>query len=212
LEENIFRQSHKKFMNLQKLESLGKTQITPITNGNVSGIPIEASQLWSDSNVLFFIVRRPGCPLCREHAKDITERFESGEYFGSKLVGIIKEIAPISGAETDELLGVGEFQSKYFANSPVYLDSEQKFFKFLGEKTIYSQSLPTWNPFKLYANYKLLKQRLDSKGIEGNMKGDYYLRGGVLLISQSKGVTYQCEELVGSEFPYAEIGAALKIL
>ena len=46
---------------------------------------------------------------------------------------MIKELAPLKGAATDEILGVGEFQSKYFLDYPVYLDSDKAFYTALGK-------------------------------------------------------------------------------
>lgn len=88
----------------------------------------------------------------------ITSRFKSGEFKGASLfgessaksnieqgnqkiqligihyiyLGVIKELAPIKGAETDEILGVSEFHTKYFLDHPLYLDSERAFYSALG--------------------------------------------------------------------------------
>ena len=37
------------------------------------------------------------------------------------LVGVIKEVAPTKQAETDEKLGVGEFQASYFGGRKMYV-------------------------------------------------------------------------------------------
>jgi hypothetical protein len=52
-------------------------------------------------------------------------------------IGVIKELAPIKGAETDEILGVNEFHTKYFLDHPLYLDSERAFYSALGIDLIY---------------------------------------------------------------------------
>lgn len=46
----------------------------------------------------------------------------------SKLIGLVKEIAPCATAKDDSELGVGEFQATYFNNYPVYLDQEKTFY------------------------------------------------------------------------------------
>jgi hypothetical protein len=51
---------------------------------------------------------------------------------------VIKELAPIKGAETDEILGVNEFHTKYFLDHPLYLDSERAFYSALGIDLIHS--------------------------------------------------------------------------
>ncbi len=107
----------------------------------------------------------------------------SGTTLRPKLIGIVKELAPIGGAKTDRELGVGEFQSKYFGNNPVYLDTEKNFYKVLGSRKILQQSLSSWNPFKLWRNFKELMARVKGKGIEGNKVGEGLLQGGLLAIN-----------------------------
>ena len=46
----------------------------------------------------------------------------------SKLIALVKEIAPCATAKDDTELGVSEFQSKYFNNYPVYLDQDKTFY------------------------------------------------------------------------------------
>ena len=148
--------------------------------------------------------------MCREDALELSSRFKAGEYNGVNLFGIIKEVAPVSGAETDEILGVSEFQNKYFQDHPVYLDHEKSFYAYLGNKGLLSQPLHSWNPFTLYKDYKGLQSRLNSKGIEGNLKGEGLLKGGLLLITPKDGVVYQHEESTGTPMPYDEFKAEVE--
>lgn len=114
-----------------------------------------------------------------------------------KISGVIKELAPIKGAETDEILGVNEFQTKYFLNNPLYHDPKWEFcaalgiildikyilfislvgisddsrifyipqfeWSITGNKSLWKQSLSTWNPFQLYSDYQILKKRMESQ-------------------------------------------------
>ena len=150
--------------------------------------------------------------MCREDAQEISSRFRSGEYSGVNLVGIIKEVAPVSGAETDEVLGVNEFQTKYFDNHPLYLDHGKIFYSFLGNKSLLSQPLHSWNPFRLWSDYKGLTNRLTEKGVEGNLKGEGLLKGGLLIIHPTEGVIYQHDETTGTEMPYDEFKEVLEKL
>mmetsp|Transcript_63093 Transcript_63093/g.150397 ORF Transcript_63093/g.150397 Transcript_63093/m.150397 type:complete len:146 (-) Transcript_63093:99-536(-) len=113
------------------------------------------------------------------------------------LVGIIKEVAPTKTADTDEKLGVAEFQKKYFSD-PLYLDEENNFYKALGSRKL---SLPSWNPFKLWSGWKKLTARLKSKPeIEGNMVGEGLVQGGVLVIGPgSMGVVHTYLEETGRD-------------
>ena len=51
-------------------------------------------------------------------------------------IAVIKELAPVKGAETDKILGVGEFQTKYFLDYPVYLDPNKAFYAALGKSGV----------------------------------------------------------------------------
>jgi hypothetical protein len=124
---------------------------------------------------------------------------------GIQLVSIIKEVAPIKGAETDEALGVAEFQSTYFLDNPVYVNLDRAFFSALGNKSLLSQGLSTWNPFKLYRDFEAMKQRLAAKNVQGNLKGEGLIKGGLLVISPTDGVVYVHEEQSGTPMPYDEI-------
>jgi hypothetical protein len=123
---------------------------------------------------------------------------------------VIKEVAPVSGAATDKELGTTEFQTKYFDNHPLYLDSAQSFYSFLGKKSLLMQGLSSWNPFTLYRDASAVGARLKEKGFEGNLKGEGLLKGGLLIIHPTRGVVYRHEEMTGYTMPYDEIGQALK--
>lgn len=49
---------------------------------------------------------------------------------------MIKEVAPIEGAEADEILGVDAFHQKYFLNNPLYIDLEKKIVGSMGNRDI----------------------------------------------------------------------------
>lgn len=199
-------------MSIESMKSainLATVRLSPVVGGKIAGDAIDAESLWSSHPTMVFVIRRPGWVLCREDALEISSRFKSGEYSGANLVGIIKEVAPVSGAETDEILGVGQFQTKYFNNYPVYLDHDKVFYSYLGNKSLLSQPLHTWNPFRLYTDYKTMSGRLSDKGVEGNLKGEGLLKGGLLIIHPSEGIVYQHEESTGTEMPYNDFKAAL---
>lgn len=111
--------------------------------------------------------------------------------------------------ETDEELGVSEFQSKYFQGYPLYLDAARSFYSFLGDRSLLAQPLHSWNPFTLYADFQGMNQRVKDKGVVGNLKGEGLLKGGVLVVSPTEGVVYRHEEHTGSVMPYDEIMAAV---
>ncbi len=148
--------------------------------------------------------------MCREDGLELSSRLTSGAYPKVKFVGIIKEVAPVSGAATDAELGVDEFHVKYFNNNPLYLDHEKTFYSFLGNKSLLNQKLPSWNPFKLYSDFNSMNDRVKSKGVDGNLKGEGLVKGGLLIITPEEGIVFRHEEETGFCMPYDKIGEVLK--
>mmetsp|Transcript_8925 Transcript_8925/g.17831 ORF Transcript_8925/g.17831 Transcript_8925/m.17831 type:complete len:144 (+) Transcript_8925:429-860(+) len=122
---------------------------------------------------------------------------EQGKLGSARLIGIVKEVAPTSSASTDEKLGVGEFASKYFANGQLYLDSNQTFWKALGSRPL---KFGTWNPFKIWSLIKDMQEKMKAKGIDGNLRGDARLLGGVMVVGKGGPVTFVSLEQMGSPF------------
>lgn len=128
---------------------------------------------------------------------ELSSRFGVGKG-NVNLFGIIKEV----GVDTEGLL---EFQTKYFNNNELYLDSNKEFYKALGNKSLLSQPWSSWNPFTLYGDFNKLMARMKEKKIEGNLKGEGLLKGGLIIVSPTKGIVYKHEESTGIAMPYAEI-------
>jgi hypothetical protein len=144
-------------------------------------------------------------------AKEVSARFES-KYPSVKLYGIIKEVAPVKGAATDELLGVDKFQTDYFNSHPIYIDRNKEFYKFLGDKSIITQGPTSWNPFSMISGFMQMTDRFRS--VEGNMLGEGLLKGGLIIITPEDGgtVVFRHGEHMGAPFPYDEIDAVLQPL
>mmetsp|Transcript_11779 Transcript_11779/g.39819 ORF Transcript_11779/g.39819 Transcript_11779/m.39819 type:complete len:133 (-) Transcript_11779:24-422(-) len=128
------------------------------------------------------------------------------------MLGVVKEVAPVPGAETDDVLGVGDFQSAYFNDLPLYLDADRHFYSMLGNRqlSLLSLLIPSWNPFTSYAMFKALGKRLQDKGIEGNLKGEGLLQGGVFVLHPARGVLYSYQEETGKELPLDDIRDAVR--
>jgi NADH:ubiquinone oxidoreductase subunit len=118
----------------------------------------------------------------------------------------------VSGAATDAELGVDEFHTKYFDSNPLYLDRERNFYKILGNKSLLSQSWSSWNPFKLYSDLKEVDVRVKAQGIDGNLKGEGLLQGGVLIIHPVRGIVYRHNERTGAVLPFDEMKQVLDSL
>lgn len=129
------------------------------------------------------------------------------------LVGVIKEVAPTTQAETDETLGVGEFHEKYFGlQYPLYLDEEKSFYEYLGNRKLSIPFSAILKPWKAFRYYKSMTARMKEKNIEGNMVGEGLVQGGLLVIAPGTGldVLYRYEEVTGSEVPMDDFVQGLK--
>lgn len=126
----------------------------------------------------------------------------------SKLVGLVKEIAPCATAKDDAELGVGEFQSKYFQGYPLYLDEAKAFYTALGNRKITSDLKGSWNPLEVYQGLKSIGERIKAKNLEGNFRGEGLILGGILVIKRKGGVVYEYLEDTGKEIPRDAIIAA----
>lgn len=104
--------------------------------------------------------------MCREEGLDLSTIHKAGLLGKSKLVGLVKEVAPCATAKDDGELGVSEFQSKYFNNYPLYLDEDKTFYEALGNRKI-TELKGSWNPFKVFEGFKAIGERIKAKNLEG---------------------------------------------
>jgi hypothetical protein len=124
------------------------------------------------------------------------------------MVGIIKEIAPVRTAQTDEELGVNFFNQNYFPYL-LYRNSGLEFYASLGQRSLLRQVFTT-NPFTLYSNYQTLKSRIRGRGgLVGNYAGEGITLGGVYLISPLHGIVFEYQEVTGNPMPVVEIQRAV---
>ncbi|KAJ8601302.1 hypothetical protein CTAYLR_007222 [Chrysophaeum taylorii] len=119
--------------------------------------------------------------------------------------------AVIFVAANDTVLGVGEFQRDYFKND-LFLDEERDFYAYLGNRkliTLRSALGALLRPDKFYRGLRAVNQRVEAKGIDGNMVGEGLTQGGVLVVAPDGQVRYTYLEKTGQEIPVDEINAAL---
>lgn len=186
--------------------------LKPVKNGVViANVKAKAASQMLTKDTVIFVVRRPGWVLCREEALDLSAMKKEGKLGKADLIGIIKEVAPCPTAQTDEELGVGEFQKTYF-DYPLYIDEDLGFYKYLGSRSLIKDVPFSWNPFTLYNSFKELGTRLKTKNVEGNYKGEGLTLGGIIIYSKKKGVVFEYKEMTGSAIPKEDIEAAIKSL
>ena len=139
------------------------------------GKPVAASSLWSDGRpVVFYLLRRPGCLLCRATATKlwaaeaaITQAAGGGT---SRLVCVAHEWLP---AEIDA------FRTGFWAG-PIYKDEAKALFAALGGGTVRRASaLSLFNPFsRMWGHAKEAKKVV----ADSNFTGDGLTLGGVMIV------------------------------
>jgi hypothetical protein len=119
-----------------------------------------------------------------------------------RLFGTVKEIG------VDDA-GLTEFYTDHYTY-PLFKDDGLVFYNdFFGKKKI---KLTTYNPFKLYSGYNAMTQRMKEKKLDGNLKGEGMVQGGVIIFDKNGKARYAYEEETGKELVMEEIIAALKVV
>lgn len=138
--------------------------------------------------------------MCREEGLTLStlaaQKDKPLDGFG--LFGLVKE----TGVDDK---GLVDFQTKYFPH-PLYRDEEKAFYDALGRRKV---SISTWNPLKMFRGMKKMNKRLKAKNLEGNMKGEGLVQGGIIIFGKDGKAKYCYEEETGSEVPVNDILAAV---
>lgn len=120
---------------------------------------------------------------------------------GFPLFGTVKEV----GVDDE---GLTAFYEDHFTY-PLYKDDGLVLYNdFFGKRSILK--FRTYNPFRLYRGYKELGRRLKEKGLEGNMVGEGYVQGGIIIFDTDGNARFAYEEETGKELDIEDIVAALK--
>jgi hypothetical protein len=167
-----------------------------ITLTDPEGKPVAASSLWSDGRPLvIYLLRRPGCILCRataqklwREAEAITQAAGGGQ---NRLVCVAHEWLP---AEIDAF-------RQGFWPGPVFKDDAKALFAALGDGTVRRASmLSLINPFsRMWSHAKEAKKTVT----DSNLKGDGLTLGGVMVVVGGKPV-WRFQERQFGDAPSAE--------
>lgn len=165
------------------------------------GAPIKASSLWSPTGAVVFVVRRPGCILCREEAMDLSTKLlpqlkASGKP-APKLVAVVDETTSVDGFLEAFAEKGGETQT--------YLDEARGFKLALGDRWLGIQGL-------LYPSVWKNGKRAQTKypELEGDLKGEGRRLGGLLVVDKKGEVQYSyLEKVFGDHAPMEEVLAAV---
>lgn len=144
---------------------------------------------------LIYVVRRPGCLLCREQAQILENHRDEIEKQGVNMIAVFKERE-----------GVDEF-AKEFWRGGIFLDSNLEFYKYLGKGEV--QSYGASDLFKISSMVALA--RATRKGIWNNLTGEGFKKGGLVLVDGSGNSVLDIPEVeMGELFPIDKIMAACK--
>lgn len=168
---------------------------------NEAGSTLAASQIWAGQPTVLYLIRRPGCVLCREEAQELQKNKPKLDALGVKLVGIVKE--------WDEA-EIKDFQTKFWSSSDLYFDEKKELFSALSNGEIRKLSMADMlNPFG--AAWKNVR-RARKVVTDHNLKGEGLIPGGLMVLrSGTGGVVYaHQEQTFGDHAPMSEVLAAAK--
>ncbi|KAG7371988.1 AhpC/TSA antioxidant enzyme [Nitzschia inconspicua] len=148
-----------------------------------------------------FIVKRPGCIICKEQGLMLQELVQSFPENRVAAWAVVKEI----DVDNDGLTAL--YQN--FFRFPFFLDKKMKLYKAMGKNII--------NPFKFFYNISKngARKRIADKGIEGTFigKGEGLILGGVLIFDAKGTIRYAYQEKsAAEELPIEEFRCALNAI
>lgn len=131
--------------------------------------------------------------LCREEARDLCAAMKRND-LSVPMIAVCKEVE----SEGQASLGISDFEKKYYCG-PVYHNPALEFYSALGSQKL---GVP-WrkvllSPVSAMRGLKSMNARIKGKGIQGNLKGEGFLKGGVLVISRDDEVLFSYQEQTGS--------------
>jgi AhpC/TSA antioxidant enzyme len=122
---------------------------------------------------------------------------------GFNMFGVVKE----TGIDDE---GLAEFHHQYFGKFPLYCDKSYSFYQGLGDRK--SVELPSlWSIIKSLVLGGAW-QRIKSKGISWNTKGEGVTKGGLVIFDKKGNPRYAYKEDMGNDLPVVDILHALEQL
>ena len=102
--------------------------------------------------------------------------------------------------EGDTTLGIEAFEKQYFCG-PMYHDQDMAFYKHLGRKKIGVPLGKLLRPWAAVADIRAMSKKIKEGKVEGNLKGEGIVKGGILIISRDNKVVYAYHEQTGAGIP-----------
>lgn len=146
--------------------------------------------------VIVYAVRNPGCNLCRETGKMLSDMVKKDQTL--HLISVIKEIG-----KADQMLL--EYHTDYCQRTPIYLDAKWNVYKAMGGRKI----------SRLSVAWRLIGSivRTAKKDIYANvdaMKTDFWTQGGVFFFDRTAELVHTIyEPAFGDEMDTEEIREAI---
>lgn len=143
-----------------------------------------APQLWERAPALVCIIRRPGCAVCRDEARELVQHRSTINALGINMFCIVHQ--------TDSW----EDLSKVYWKGDVYLDEARGFYKALGKgKYVMASAANLANPF-LWSRWSKARK----KGVQETLTGEPRILGGIFILGTG-GVYYSYLERMSYPAP-----------
>ena len=102
-------------------------------------------------------------------------------------------------------MGTVEFQQQYYP-FPLYCDKSHEFYRALGDRKVGMM----FDPTTLFSFLCEAWNRLRSKKIGGNLKGEGITQGGIIFLNAKGRPVYAYEEKTGQDIPIKDIMAVVE--
>ena len=121
-------------------------------------------------------------------------------FTGISIFGIIKE----TGVDDEGLI---EFSEKYFRDFPLYVDKSYAFYHALGDRKLGLSTL--FNPLSIFGIICDTFQRIRNKSIDGNLKGEGFVQGGIIIFGPDGKPVCMYQEQTGVDLQVTDLVVAL---
>ncbi|KAG0056313.1 hypothetical protein BGZ83_005680 [Gryganskiella cystojenkinii] len=177
----------------QNYAAIRDVVLTDFLNKDVE-TTFSAHELWQEKPTIVVVIRRPGCPFCREEVHILDEHRELIEKdMGFRMVVVLHE-----------KLGAATFQKDYWNGGETYFDKTKGFYKALGGGKLRWASIDQLlRPSMWFNAIRNLRS-----GVRGNLLvGEGRIFGGLYIVRQGdQGIAYQFEETVfGNLAPISKV-------
>nr|CAB3265206.1 prostamide/prostaglandin F synthase-like [Phallusia mammillata] len=163
------------------LQTIGENQVKHFPTGE----EVQLKSFWADNDVVIYFLRRYGCPVCRWLAKNISRLQPIFDSNNVKLVGM-----------SPQTQGSDEFLKSKLFSGELYIDEKKKCYKDLEyQQYSFFGALMALKD----KDTQFLSQKAKEEGISGDIRGDWYQMGGLLVIRKGGEVLLNFKQQKGSD-------------